>query len=67
MRRGGNAAVIIPDGLPEAFEIGDGPVPQRVIVLELEAAFLREPADESRDMRAFNALPLTASTGVPLQ
>ena len=54
--RRGDAAIAVPDGLPEGFELRDRPVPERVIVLEMKATLLREPVHERRDVRARDAL-----------
>ena len=37
-RRRGLDAAVVPDGLPEAVEVGDRPAPQRVVVAELVPA-----------------------------
>jgi hypothetical protein len=51
-RRGRPDAAVVPDGLPEAVQIGDRPPPQGVVAGEFVAAGLAEPAGEAGDVRA---------------
>ena len=41
------------DRRPEAFQIGDGPFPERVIIREFQSPLGLEPANELRQLRAF--------------
>ncbi len=43
VRRGRLDAGVVPDALPEGIELGDGPAPQGVVVVESEAARLAQP------------------------
>ena len=50
--RGGRAQVeVVPDALPEGVQVGGGPAPEGVVVVEVQAAFAGQPVLVEADLR----------------